>query len=266
MSHVHEISIEIGGLPVRLRTTDPSFRTLVADRYAGFIGGSAKAKLEFDVDVVPSCQELLSDDDVSVRLLGSEWHLRRGDFHAKWDPAAGRGSIRQTANPYSIDSVLRIVHTLLLAREGGFLLHAASVIRNGRAFLFSGVSGAGKTTLSRLVPADAHLLTDEISYVRRTKHGYDACGTPFTGELAKVGENLSAPIAGLFFLAKGAENSIEPVATSEAMRRLLRNILFFAEDAQLVEMVFRTACKFVEQVPVKRLTFFPDQRVWELIR
>ena len=75
------------------------------------------------------------------------------------------GSIRQSANPYSIDSVLRIVHTLLLARAGRFSLHASSAVRNGRAFLFAGVSGAGKTTIARLAPPDAMLLTDEISYV-----------------------------------------------------------------------------------------------------
>jgi ABC-type multidrug transport system ATPase subunit len=63
-------------------------------------------------------------------------------------------NIEQTINPFSLDSVLRILHTLLLAREGGFLLHASSAIRNGSAFLFSGVSGAGKTTMARLAPPD----------------------------------------------------------------------------------------------------------------
>lgn len=265
MSQTHEISVEIGGLPIRLRTTDPSFQTLLANRYAGFVG-DARPRFEFDVDLLPASHQSDSDEDVNVKLLGREWHLRRGDFRAQWDPAAGRGRIRQTANPYSIDSVLRIVHSLVLAREGGFLVHAASVIRNGRAFLFSGISGAGKTTLSRLIPPDAHLLTDEISYVRRANHGYDACGTPFTGELARVGENLSAPVAGLFFLAKGTDNRIEPVVAPEAIRSLLRNILFFAEDQELVGMVFRSACDFVEEIPVQRLTFFPDQRVWDLIQ
>jgi hypothetical protein len=193
------------------------------------------------------------------------WQLRRGDFRAHWDPAAGRGRIRQSANPYSIDSVLRIVHTLILAHEGGFLLHSAGAIRNGRAFLFSGVSGAGKTTISRLAPSDATLLTDEVSYIRRDDAGYRACGTPFAGELARVGENCSAPIASLFFLKQGPENKIGPIEKSEAIRRLMRNILFFAEDANLVESVFQSACDFVERVPVQRLTFTPDSRIWNLI-
>jgi hypothetical protein len=34
---------------------------------------------------------------------------------AEWDPVARRGPIRQSANPYSLDTVLRNVHTLVLA-------------------------------------------------------------------------------------------------------------------------------------------------------
>lgn len=266
MSYAHEISVEIGGLPILLRTQDPAFKQLLASRYAGFLAANSKPRFEFEVDLVAPASAMEADEDAQVELRDGEWHLRRGDFRARWDPSAGRGRVRQTANPYSIDSVLRIVHTLILAREGGFLLHAASVIRGGRAFLFTGVSGAGKTTISRLAPSDAILLTDEISYVRRVGGEYYACGTPFAGELAQVGENRSAPVAGLFFLAKGAENQIEPVSVSEKTRGLLRNILFFAEDPELVKSVFRSACEFVERVPAKRLTFFPDQRVWTLIR
>jgi hypothetical protein len=191
--------------------------------------------------------------------------LERGDFRAEWEPESHTGTIQQSANPYSIDSVLRIVHTLLLAREGGFLLHAASAIRNGKAFLFAGVSGAGKTTISRLAPPDATLLTDEISYVRRQSDTYVAFGTPFTGELAKLGENVSAPIASFYLLNKGPENRIEPVSTVDATRGLLANLLFFVRDEEFVQLAFHSACEFVSRVPVSRLTFVPDSRVWEMI-
>jgi hypothetical protein len=198
-------------------------------------------------------------------MQDGQWLLQRGDFRAQWDSRSGRGRVRQSRNPYAIDSVLRIVHTLILAKQGGFLVHAASAIRGGQAFLFAGLSGAGKTTISRLAPPEATLLTDEISYVRREGDGYWACGTPFAGELGKLGENLSAPLHTVFLLEQGLENRIEPVATSEAIRLLLRNILFFAEDAELVNLVFRSACEFVERIPVRRLTFVPDQRVWNMI-
>jgi hypothetical protein len=260
----YSVVIAIGGVPVRVNTTDASFLEMLQNRYAGFVSDEGITEFDLDVDLTaPSGMER----DAPVRVIQSagRWLLERGDFRAEWDPAMRRGSIRQSANPYSIDAVLRIVHTLVLAESGGFLVHSASAIRNGKAFLFAGVSGAGKTTISRLAPADATLLTDEISYVRKQGDGYVAYGTPFNGEFAKLGENVSAPVAVLYLLAQGPENRIDPVGEADAGRELLGNILFFAEDPEFVHRAFQAACDFVHRVPVRRLTFVPGVRVWELI-
>jgi hypothetical protein len=259
-----DVVVEIGGLPIRLRCDDPAFIRLIIERYAGYVSSSNDAGFEFDVELAPPGTES-GDEDLRVTWDSGRWLMERGDFRAEWNPSASRGRIQQTINPYSLDSVLRIVHTLLLARKGGFLVHASSAIRNGRAFLFSGVSGAGKTTMARLAPPDTALLTDEISYVTRQDDRYFAVGTPFFGELARAGENLRAPIEALYLLAKGSENKIEPVARTDAVRGLLGNILFFARDTEFVKLVFDAACDFVSRVPVRRLTFVPDSRVWELI-
>jgi hypothetical protein len=174
--------------------------------------------------------------------------------------------VRQSANPYSIDSVIRIIHSLVLAQNcAGFLLHSASAIREGRALLFSGVSGAGKTTIARLAPPDAALLTDEISYVRRLDSGYYAFGTPFAGELGTAGHNVAAPIGALYLLAKGPHHRIRPLLPSLAAQKLLRNVLFFGEDRTLVETLFGLTCDFIARVPVFELTFKPEPAVWELI-
>jgi hypothetical protein len=93
--------------------------------------------------------------------------------------------VRQNANPYSLDSVLRILHSLILAERGGFLLHAASAICDGRAYLFSGVSGAGKTTMTRLAPPGCHpAYRRNFLPAPARRGGYSAFGTPFAGELA----------------------------------------------------------------------------------
>jgi len=332
----YDVCIDIGGMPILVHTHSAEFAHLLKDRYGPFVVRSAPsanpssdgrtlgddegrpyppgrprspapystgeestphAVFELVVELVPP--GIASDaEEVRVRLEGGRWAMERGDFRAEWDPKHRRGWVRQSPNPYSIDSVLRILHSLVLAREGGFLVHAASAIRNGRAFLFAGVSGAGKTTISRLAPPDVVLLTDEISYVRPWKQGianreqgttpglqdntqqpteraesfpaslfpaYEAFGTPFAGELARLGENLRAPVAALYLLTQGAGNTFEAVSHAEAARALLRNILFFAQDEELVRLVSQSAFDFVNRVPVRRLVFAPDARVWELI-
>jgi hypothetical protein len=263
----HVACVEIGGIPIGLSTSDDSFLALLRQRYSGFLSSSrSQFELEFDLNSSGPA----SDDDVRVHRetnnTNGGWVIDRGDFRAHWDPRTGRGRVRQNFSPYSLDSVLRIVHSLILAERGGFLLHAASAICDGGAFLFSGVSGAGKTTMTKLAPPDVTLLTDEISYLRPNGSGYSAFGTPFAGELAKSGENCAAPVSALFFLEQGPENRIQELSSADAVRRLMRNILFFAEDRMLVEKLFASACEVVNTVPIRRLTFYPDTRVWDLVR
>jgi hypothetical protein len=259
----HTSVVTIGRIPISLSTGSAAFSDLLRQRYHGFLSSSrTEFELEFDLDD----GRAVSNDDVRVWREGTEWRIERGDFCARWNPQTGRGLVKQNPNPYSLDAVLRIVHSLLLAGRRGFLLHSASAICDGQAYLFSGLSGAGKTTVTRLAPQDVTLLTDEVSYIQASAGGYAAFGTPFAGELAKAGENCSAPISALFFLEKGRDNRIEELPPSESVRRLMRNILFFAEDPALVESLLETACDFVSRVPIRRLTFYPDQRVWDTVR
>jgi len=264
MVSAHKVCIGVGGIAIQLSTTHQELATMLRNRYNGFLVSASKFDCEFEIEAVPP-QQISSQEDISVTRTENQWVLGRGDVRATWLPRSRSGLVRQTVNPYSIDSVLRIVHSIILANEGGFLLHASSVTRNGRAFLFSGVSGAGKTTISRLAPPDAVLLTDEVSYIRHESDGYRAYGTPFAGELARNGENTSSTIATAFFLVKGLQNQISDIAPAAAIRRLLRNVLFFAHDPKLVEQLFETAVDFVARVPVKQLTFSPENAVWDLI-
>ena len=199
-AHESEVIVEIGGMPIAVHTDSTDFREILRNRYGGFVNPSAEAVFDMEVEIVPSgtlASAIDPDGNLNVNFADGRWVLERGDFRAELDPALRHGHIRQTATPYAIDAAFRILHSLLLAREGGLLVHAASAVRGGRAFLFAGVSGAGKTTISRLAPPDVTLLTDEISYLRREGDGYAAFGTPFAGELAKPGENVRAPLAAL---------------------------------------------------------------------
>ena len=168
------VTVEIGGIPILLQPSDPEFCDVLESRYETFATRNAAAtplRTQTPSAASKSISTLAAAPPTKTRASRATariWNFRRGDFDATWNPRTGHGRITQCPNPYSIDTVLRITHSLVLAEQGGFLLHAASAIRNNRAFLFAGVSGAGKTTMSRLAPSDATVLTDEISYVRRS--------------------------------------------------------------------------------------------------
>jgi hypothetical protein len=264
MQQERRVIVDVGGVAVLLSTTDPALVRVLEQRFRRFLNPSATPSFEFDITVVDH-GGVDQDAELRVHGCGSRWTMERGDFRAEWDVETRRGRIWQTVNPYAIDSILRIVHTLVLAADGGFLLHASSAVRGGRAFLFTGPSGAGKSTIVGLAPPDVTVLTDEISYLRRNGDGYVAFGTPFAGELSDVGEPASAPVAALFQLGRGAENQYNRLDAGRTVQTLLRNILFFADDRDLVGRVLDTACDFAARVPAYELRFAPDQRVWSTI-
>ena len=204
-----ELCIEIGEIPILVRTDSAEFASLLQDRYGEFVVGwraagdpasgapgrgepqamrndaertseplSAACLVSnfqfpvsaFELNVELFRQGLISDaEEARVRLEGGRWVMERGDFRAECDPVQRRGWVRQSANPYSIDAVLRMLHSLILARDGGFLVHAASAVRNGRAFLFAGVSGAGKPPSRAWLHPTWCCSRMTISYVRKNR-------------------------------------------------------------------------------------------------
>jgi hypothetical protein len=269
------VVIDIAGFPVGLGTTDRPLARSLQDRYRHFLTSHSSLAADFVIDVVadPPCGE---NAELDVRVDGSTWRMTRGDFDASWNAASGCGRIRQTRNPYSTDSVLRIVHSVLLSRERGLLVHASSLVLEERAFLFTGPSGSGKTTIASLAPSAAVLLTDEISCVRSTPRGWLAYGTPFAGELGTSGTRVAAPLAGIFRLEQGAANRILEMPQAHAVRTLMRNILFFGTSAGAGSLaawhpdtlrghVLDTACSLAADVPVSTLTFRKESGVWDLI-
>jgi hypothetical protein len=262
---LESLNIVIGGLAIEVTASDATFIEMLSGQYGEFVDVDTCAAIRLDVDLT---DEPLADADADVQVSREAgiWKLSRGDFDARYDPVRRYGTVRQSANRHSIDSVIRIIHTLTLAQEGGFLLHSASAIRNEHAFLFAGRSGVGKTTLSRHAPGDAYLLSDEVSYVRKSGGVFLAWGTPFTGELGTPGVNCSAPVEALCFLRQASENRMVTVEEPEALRLLLGNVLFFANDPELVRQVFESAGEFVAAVKTFYLDCTPGDGVWELIR
>ncbi len=258
--------VEIGGIPVLLGVQDRALLEFSDKRYAAYLTTKPSAEpFELTVTVTPD-GGVYQGNQVRVEWREGRWLLEVFDSRAEWFSGSGRGWLRQSAAfPESIDAVLRVLHSILLAPQGGCLLHAASAVRNGRAFVFTGVSGAGKSTLAGLAPPDVVLLTDEISHIRSVDGVYRAFGTPFAGDLGVAGKNISAPLEALYLLAKGPENRIEPLSRKQAVNALMRNILFFAKDPKLSEALFETACRIAACVPAYRLVFTPTPEVWEMI-
>lgn len=67
----------------------------------------------------------------------------------------------------------------IFCKENIFLIHSASVVRNGKGYIFPGHSGAGKTTISMLSQNDNLILCDELSALMgNSSDGYSLLAGP----------------------------------------------------------------------------------------
>jgi len=262
---VADLSIRIAGLRTSILTQDPQVATVVRGRYKGFLSaGSPDWRIEMDAQ--PAGRAPFAGDVVVTRNGGpAQFSVKRGNLAGTVDLRERCGTaVLIDPSEVSVDVFLRILYSLALVEVHGLVLHSASLIRNGKAYLFCGPSGSGKTTVARLSP-DKTLLSDELS-IAKVSEGSAVCyGTPFWGELARAGEDRTAPLAGIYFLRKGDRHAAEALRPRQALERLLPNVVFFAREADLTARVFRIAAGLVEAVPCFDLFFRPDPGFWEVV-
>jgi hypothetical protein len=262
---VDEITVEIGGLRTTFATRDPEVLDVVADRYADFL---APGPADWRIETGRRPEGLIGLEDVVVRPDGAPGRLavERHDFTAALDLSVRTGRLALGAVDHvAVDTFLRVAYSLALLEAGALLVHAASLGRGARAWMFAGPSGSGKTTLTRL-SADATLLSDEISIVRLGAGAEVCCyGSPFWGELGEAGRNAAVPLTAVHFLRHADRHATTLLTPRQALRSLLPNVLFFAAEPALVARVLDVASALVERVPCHVLGFRPEASVWEAI-
>lgn len=192
------------------------------------------------------------------------WRLISGEDRAAVElgPALVDPETRQLVDPvtYPLDQILVIHH---LHRVGGLLLHAAAVARNGSAVAAVGVSGAGKTTLARLlrqVSPDLDGLSDDRVIVAPTRDepipGWRIWGTPWAGE-GRIASPASARLAALVVLRHADQDTLRPIDRSTALARMLPTVSIPWYAPHLAEKALGDLERLLEAVEVWELGFRP---------
>jgi hypothetical protein len=165
---------------------------------------------------------------------------------------------------YPLDELV-MIH--LLSQGKGVEIHACGLLdRSGRAYLFVGQSGAGKSTIARLWAATAgiSMLSDERVVLRTDRTPIVVYGTPWQGD-AHLASPASGPLAAVFFLNRGAAPRIAPVRGSQAAARLFSCAFLPFHDAGAVGRTMTAVEQVIGGTPCYDLWFAPDRSVVDVV-
>jgi hypothetical protein len=252
------VDVAVGGVVVRLAGVPPALAAVVRRRYAGFARAGGAADVEVEV-IVEGATDAIDDTlDVErtceVERRGALVAVHGPRFEGTLDPATRRGRLVTQAALGPIDAMLRAALSLALVARDGVVVHASGVVRAGRAFVFAGPSGAGKTTVGRaLGDAPGVLLADELIVLRLDGDGVIAAGTPFW-----TGTAAAAPLAGLFLLARGGTPGIRALEPARGVPALWRELGRYLPLPALERRCFATLGEILRRVPLRGLTLPED--------
>jgi hypothetical protein len=146
----------------------------------------------------------------------------------------------------------------LTAIRGDILIHASGVNNMGRGYLFSGVSGKGKTTMAKLWDGSgAQVIHDDRLIIRNTGNGNRMFSTPvYSNESPR-----ESPVDKIFLIEHGSRNELIPVSGASAISMVLANCIQHNWDQQIIARLIGSVSFLCRAVPVVRLTFRPDRSI-----
>jgi len=186
-----------------------------------------------------------------LHLLQTDSGFTRAGVLIQWDdPLAGP----------ALSSMLRVVFSQASIAYDTISLHASVVACRGRAYLFMGKSGTGKSTHSRLwlrnLPG-ASLLNDDNPSVRLVNGAPIAFGTPWSGKTPCY-KNEQYPVGGMVRLEQAGENRFIPRHDVEAFVAILPGCAAFPGNAQLYSRLCDNIVHIASLVTTGTLQCLPD--------
>ncbi len=223
----------------------------------------ARYAVAIDVDPDPSLSGHL-------RVRAATYTLAASFSTAGGEGTAVLASAEFDSPVRAAENIMRVATAWLALKRGGLLIHSASIVRDGRAYLFFGQSGSGKSTLSES-SRRGQVVSDDLTLLLPGPGGSsEVVGAPFRGTYAGGDPVVGRyPVAAAFRLRKCAgdeEAVVEPLGPSAAMGGAIANAPFVADQLHARPDLFASLEKVLGSFPIRALRFRKgDDSFWEAI-
>lgn len=153
--------------------------------------------------------------------------------------------------------ILTALCNTVLSLFDGFFFHSSSLMLDNEAYVFTAVSGTGKSTHTSLwreyFGNRVTMINDDKPIIRKHNGQFFIYGTPWMGK-SDIGNNVKAPVKAVYILQRGKENRAEKVKPGEVFKQILEatlvptdrenmsNLLLLLDEFFSSVQLFRLSC------------------------
>ena len=204
------------------------------------------------------------------RPTGSSLELWRPDGRGEitTDPNQPvTAKFRGAAMPHTLEAMIRLTASITLPRKDALILHSSAIEDTRGAYVFSGLSGAGKSTIAALLSDNfpVRRLSDELLLLVRSEGQWRLEVAPFTGKV-ELPWGESSPLLSMNFLEQSATNQRTAISPAAAMAELPKHVVTYAHDPHTLSLVLNLVGDLVENISCYRLRFTKQPSVAEVLQ
>ncbi|WP_338789139.1 hypothetical protein [Metabacillus sp. FJAT-53654] len=161
-------------------------------------------------------------------------------------------------------ALMNLYSSFIVHHNWGILLHSSCVLENSGAHIFSGQSGAGKSTAAKL-SFPRELLSDEATIIKITPNEINIFDSPFRSELEGKHLSCSYTLESIQLLHQSLNNKRIKLSKSTGLLQLMDKVFYWTNSPDETKRIFHLLNKLVNQVPVYDLHFQKNNSFWEMI-
>lgn len=224
-------------------------------------GGSVLADFEWE-----DARCLIRQEAGGGYLISLQPHGLTGSYilHSSPDFSRNRLCLAGTDDcfwPFVLNNFLMMLYTFATAPKSTLMMHASVIEHGGKAYLFLGRSGTGKSTHSRLwlehIPG-SRLLNDDNPVVHVGSGGtVTVYGSPWSGKTPCY-LNESCPAGAFIRLEQAPANEITRLPAVHAFAAVLPSCSCLKQQEAVYRGVLSAVTKLATVVPVYHLKCLPD--------
>ena len=212
-------------------------------------------------------KESTNTNDQEFYTRNGALQIRTEFFRGFVDLDRGQGELVLYRNSpeYEIENYLRALFAWLGYKSGGLILHAAGIRHYNAVYLFTGHSGSGKSTVSRLSELET-VLNDDLVLLMPDEENWRVYATPFWNPGWVKLNHGSGLLQGIFRLIKDDDVAIHPMEQALAVAELISNVPVIPACESCSAGLLNRVIELTSIVDVNWLHFRKDETFWEVLR